>query len=152
MNKFGLLIALLAITLVSCTNQSKKQDGTHQDETSLNEGVIDSHTSEMSLDWAGVYEGMLPCADCEGIETIIELKDDRTYIAHYTYLGSREDENKFTYEGTFTFDVLGNTITLQSEGETSQYKVGENQLTMLNQDGQLNTGELADFYVLKKKI
>ena len=152
MNKFGLLIALFAITLGSCTNQSKKQDGTHQDGTSIDEGVIDSHTSEMSLDWVGVYEGMLPCADCEGLETVIELKDDRTYVAHYTYLGSREDENKFTNEGTFTFDVLGNNITLESENETSQYKVGENQLIMLNQDGELNTGELADFYVLKKKM
>ena len=149
MNKFGLLIALLAFTLMSCTNQSKKQT---DEPTTMDETMIDSHTSEMSLDWAGVYQGTLPCADCEGIETMIELKDDHTYVAHYNYLGKSDQENKFTYEGTFTWDTLGNTITLQSEDQTSQYKVGENQLIMLNADGEINTGELADFYVLKKKM
>ena len=74
MNKFGLLIALLAFTLMSCTNQSKKQT---DEPTTMDETMIDSHTSEMSLDWAGVYQGTLPCADCEGIETMIELKDDQ---------------------------------------------------------------------------
>ena len=147
MSKFGVLTVLLALTLMSCTNQSKKQV-----DVPVDESMIDSHTSEMALDWAGVYSGLMPCADCEGIETVIELKDDHTYVAHYTYLGTGEDDNKFTNEGTFTFDILGNTITLQSENETSQYRVGENQITLLDADGEINTGELADYYVLKKKM
>ncbi len=149
MSKIGLLSVLLAFTLMSCTNQSKKQ----ADETTpINETVVDSHTSEIALDWAGVYEGTMPCADCEGIETTIELKDDHTYVAHYNYLGKSDGDNMFTNEGTFTWDILGSTITLQSENETSQYKVGENQIVLLNSDGEVNTGELADFYVLKKKM
>ena len=151
MNKFGLLIALFAITLVSCTNQSKKQNGTIQD-TEINESVIDSHTSEMSLDWAGVYEGLLPCADCEGIETTIELRENHTYLAHYKYIGKSADSNEFSQEGTFTWDVMGSTITMESENETSQYKVGENQIRLLNADGEVNTGNLAELYVLKKKM
>lgn len=147
MSKFGVLTVLLALTLMSCTNQSKKQV-----DVPVDKSMIDSHTSEMALDWAGVYSGLMPCADCEGIETVIELKDDHTYVAHYTYLGTGEDDNKFTNEGTFTFDILGNTITLQSENETSQYRVGENQITLLDADGEINTGELADYYVLKKKM
>ena len=99
MNKFGLLIALLAFTLMSCTNQSKKQT---DEPTTMDETMIDSHTSEMSLDWAGVYQGTLPCADCEGIETMIELKDDHTYVAHYNHLGKSDKENKVTYVVTFT--------------------------------------------------
>ena len=149
MNKFGLLIALLAFTLMSCTNQSKKQA---DETTTIDETMVDSHTSEMSLDWAGVYEGTLPCADCEGIETTIELKDDHTYVANYNYIGKSDGDNKFTNEGTFTWDILGRTITLQSDTQTTQYQVGENQLIMLNADGEVNTGELADFYVLKKKM
>ena len=152
MNKFGVLVALLAFALMSCTNQSKKETGENIDAAPIDQSVVDSHTSEMSLDWAGVYTGVMPCADCEGIETVIELKDDHTYVAHYTYLGTSEDENTFTNEGTFTFDVLGNNITLQSGDETSQYRVGENQITLLNTDGTINTGELADYYVLKKKM
>ena len=149
MNKFGLLIALLAFTLMSCTNQSKKQT---DETTTIDETIVDSHSSEMSLDWAGVYKGTMPCADCEGIETMIELKDDHTFVAHYNYLGKSDEENKFTNEGTFTWDTLGRTITLQSEDQTSQYKVGENQLIMLNANGEVNTGELADYYILKKEM
>jgi len=37
------------------------------------------HTSANSLDWAGVYRGVLPCADCPGIETTLRLATDSTY-------------------------------------------------------------------------
>ncbi len=39
----------------------------------------DMHTSQNSLDWAGVYEGVLPCADCPGIQTRLTLSRDETY-------------------------------------------------------------------------
>lgn len=146
MSKYGVLIALLAFALVNCTNQSSKnQDATTNDQTE-----VDMHTSENSLDWAGVYEGTMPCADCEGIETVIELKDDHTYTATYNYVG--KDDYTLTNEGTFTFDILGNTITLQADDETSQYRVEENQIILLGSDGKVNTGELADFYILKKRM
>lgn len=149
MNKLGLLIAVLAFSLVSCTNQSKKQN---DETTTVNETTIDAHTSQMALDWAGVYEGTMPCADCEGIETVIELKSDLTYVAKYTYLGKLEGENVFKNEGSFTWNDDGNSISLLAEGEPTQYKVGENQIILLDRDGKVNTGELTDFYVLKKKM
>ncbi len=31
-------------------------------------------TAETSLDWAGEYKGVFPCADCEGIKMELELK------------------------------------------------------------------------------
>ena len=31
---------------------------------SRNAAPVDSHTARDSLDWAGSYEGVLPCADC----------------------------------------------------------------------------------------
>lgn len=154
MNKLGLLLAVFAFTMVSCTSSTKKQADKQAEEQAVieNERTIDSHTSEMSVDWAGVYEGTMPCADCEGIETVIELRDDRTYTATYTYLGEPEDTNTFTSEGTFTFDPLGATITLKSDDQTSQYRVGENQITLMTEEGELNTGELADMYILDKKM
>lgn len=146
-SKYGVLIAVLAFTLMNCTNQEKKNQDTT---TTEDETVVDMHTSENALDWAGVYEGTMPCADCEGIETVVELKDDHTFTATYNYIGT--DDYTVTNEGTFTFDITGSTITLQSEDQTSQYKVGENQITLLNADGEVNTGELADLYVLNKKM
>lgn len=153
MKKIGLLIAVAALTLISCTNQGSKQE--EQDAAVTEEVAPDMHTSETSLDWAGVYEGTMPCASCEGIETVVELRNDHTYTATYTYMGT--DEYTVTNEGSFTFDVTGNTITLKTDDEQiddqiTQFKVGENQLTLLGADGEVNTGELAEFYVLQKKM
>lgn len=146
MSKYGVLIAVLAFTLMNCTNQSSKnEDATTDDQT-----VVDMHTSEISLDWAGVYEGTMPCASCEGIETVVELKDDNTFTATYTYMG--EDEYTVSNEGIFTWDESGQVVTLVAEEDTKQFKVGENHITLLGEDGEVNTGELAEFYVLKKKM
>ena len=146
MSKYGVLMALLAFTLLNCTNQgNKNKDATTDDQT-----VVDMHTSEISLDWAGVYEGTMPCASCEGIETVVELKDDNTFTATYTYMG--EDEYTVSNEGMFTWDESGQVVTLVAEEDTKQFKVGENHITLLGEDGEVNTGELAEFYVLKKKM
>lgn len=147
MNKFGILIAVAAFTLMSCTNQGSKQS----EDTTTTEAVADMHTSEISLDWAGVYEGTMPCASCEGIETVVELKDDHTFTASFTYIGG-EEEFTTTNEGKFTWDDSGQIVTLVDGDDISQYKVGENHITLLGDDGQVNTGELAEFYVLQKKM
>lgn len=149
MNKFGLLIALLVFTLMSCSNQNKKET---DETTNIDTEVIDSHTSQTSLDWAGVYTGVFPCADCEGIEVELELKDNLTYIAKYTYLGKPEGDNTLTNEGPFTWNDDGNSISLQAEGEPSQYKVGENLLFKLDENGEVVTGRMADVNVLQKKM
>ena len=152
MNKFGLLIALFSFTLMSCTNQSNKQANENDDLYTTDEAIIDHHTSQTSLDIIGVYTGILPCADCEGIETMIELKEDNYYISHYKYLGKTGEGNEFSNEGPFDWNDDGNSISLQAEGEPTQYKVGENHIILLNADGEVNTGDMADLYVLKKRM
>jgi len=47
-----------------------------------------------SLDWPGIYRGVLPCADCEGIETEIKINADLTYVISSTYLGKNEEAFK----------------------------------------------------------
>ena len=84
LSQYGVLIALLAFTLVNCTNQGNK----NEDATTNDQEVVDMHTSETALDWAGTYEGTMPCADCEGIETVVELRDDNTFTATYNYVGT----------------------------------------------------------------
>ncbi|MBL8321182.1 MAG: copper resistance protein NlpE N-terminal domain-containing protein, partial [Acinetobacter sp.] len=55
-------------------------------------------TAETSLDWAGKYKGVLPCADCEGIEMELELKSDKTYELTEEYLGKGKG-NEFKTKG-----------------------------------------------------
>lgn len=147
LRKIGALTAVIALILVGCTNKSNK----NQEATTDNQTEVDMHTSEISLDWAGVYEGTMPCASCEGIETVVELKDNHTFTATFTYIGGEEDFS-VTNEGEFTWDDSGQIVTLVDGDDVSKYKVGENHITLLGADGEVNTGELADFYVLKKKM
>lgn len=152
MNKFGFLIALFAITLGSCTNKSKTQDATPQDATPIDQNIIDHHTSEMSVDWVGEYEGILPCDDCDGIETVIVLRENHTYVAQYRHLGKPGDNKEWGEEGAFTWNDAGSNVTLVSADETIQFKVGENQLFLITDEGvDLNFNDTSKLHVLNKR-
>jgi heat shock protein HslJ len=92
----------------------------------------DSHTSQNSLDWAGVYEGVLPCADCPGIWTRLTLNPDGTFTRVTQPLGQDAAE---TVNGQFTWQPNANSITLDERGGGQQYSVGEGRLTLIRHDG-----------------
>jgi len=106
-----------------------------------------AHNARNALDWAGAYRGVLPCADCEGIETLVVLASDGTYSTRSKYLG--KGDNHFSEQGRFTWNEAGNTITLTGQSP-ARYFVGENQLIRLALDGSRITGGLAQHYVLAK--
>ena len=151
MKKAAIVFTIAATVFLGCKNgEDKKTYSEETTEISEDTVVVDSHNSENSLDWAGIYEGTTPCADCEGIKTVLELRDDKTYALSQTYLGKPEAENEFTKTGNFVWDETGSKVLLKSENDTLQYKVGENQLWMLDKSGNVITGDLADLYILKK--
>lgn len=102
-----------------------------------------------SLDWDGNYFGVIPCADCEGIETLITLTKENTFRMVTKYLGKSELEN--VYKGNFEWDESGNKIKLLGlDGGPSNYQVGENKLFQLDMGGNKITGNLAEKYILEK--
>ncbi|MFC4872188.1 copper resistance protein NlpE N-terminal domain-containing protein [Negadavirga shengliensis] len=111
--------------------------------------TYDGHTSANSLDWEGYYKGTLPCADCEGIATVIRLDREQTYSIQTQYLG--KSDQTYTSEGTFEWNEGGSIITLSGmENGPNQYQVGENRLFQLDKKGSRITGPLADKYILEK--
>lgn len=48
--------------------------------------VPDMHTAETSLDYTGTYTGVLPAADCPGIEVRLILGDDGRYTLDEQYI------------------------------------------------------------------
>jgi len=114
------------------------------------ETPANSDNSQNSLDWAGTYKGVTPCADCEGIETEIVLNADLIFTLKAKYLG-KGDGKVFQEAGSFVWDKTGGIISLEGlKGRPSQYKVGENRLIQLDMEGNVITGDLAEKYVLKK--
>lgn len=138
-NKFHILLVLLTI-ISACNSNPKPAENL--------EAKPDN--SQTSLDWPGVYRGILPCADCEGIETEITLNADLTYVISSIYLGKNNEAFKET--GKFNWDETGAKITLENAASkaTNQYLVGENILFKLDADGNRIEGELKEKYQLKK--
>lgn len=114
-----------------------------------NAGMPVGATAKNSLDVIGKYKGVLPCADCEGIETTIELKADSTYSRVMKYLGKQD--NLFTATGTWTW-ASEFVINLGSIKEgPNRYFVAEGKLLQLDMSGKKVSGALADKYELKKQ-
>lgn len=148
MNKSLCCIALLALFTTACSEAPKEDTAvdTTQVQTEAAKTVPVGDTSQNSLDWAGSYEGVLPCASCEGIQTLITLQSDNSFVQETVYLG--KDEKILKLMGKAAWDEKGQKITLE---DGTQYLVGENQLFMLDTEGQRITGDLSANYVLKKK-
>lgn len=130
--------SLAAITLAAGACQSKKNTSNQPADT--------EHNSQNSLDWAGTYQGTLPCADCPGIRYTITLNDDNSYQLKTQYL--EKGDSVFTENGTFRWDEAGGHITLAERDE--KFQVGENQLIHLDTEGNRITGNLAEHYILRK--
>jgi uncharacterized lipoprotein NlpE involved in copper resistance len=111
---------------------------------------VDMHNSEISLDWAGVYTGVIPAASGPGINVTMTLRYDLTYEVQYQYI-DRPDDGDFTITGTFRWNEAGSAITLDATNIPPHYSVGEGRLTQLDMEGNPITGALADNYVLIKK-
>lgn len=132
------IVILLFVYATSCKSQQK----------TVKKAISTGDNSMTSLDWDGTYQGVLPCADCEGIQTQIVIQKDLSYVLETRYKG--KDEKIFLAKGTFQWDVNGSKITLDNPGKQC-YLVGENRLFQLDKDGQRITGNLADNYILEKE-
>lgn len=144
MNSKILQLALISLFMISCGKQKppQKLNRTPQAE------VIDSQNP---LDWPGTYKGVIPCADCEGIEQEITLHDNNTFTLKYTYLGKQKD-NKFEETGILIWDKAGNIITAETKDQsfTVSYLIDENTLIQLDKEKREITGALAENYKLRK--
>ena len=147
--KIALSLSFL-VALASCQKSNQSDDLVVDDEVFETEEFVDHHTALNSLDYMGIYKGVLPCADCEGIQTTVELGSGNSYTKKVIYLG-KDDQEVFESAGTFTWNDAGNTITLNEEDEPNQYFVGENVLFHLDMEGNRIEGELAEKYQLNKE-
>ncbi len=140
---------VMAFLIFTACQSNTKTDKQAQDSLAvIHENYVDTiHTSQNSLDWQGTYEGVIPCADCPGIKTTVELKNDETFAYQATYL---ERDFALTDSGTFMWHNHGSIIHIQGEKTDMKFKVGENRLFQLDQNDEQITGELAEYYILTK--
>lgn len=114
------------------------------------ESNIDSHNSQIALDWAGYYQGVIPKYDNAGTYIDLELKDDLTFIKRTKRLS--EEDKLTTISGVFEWSEDGNSIILESDYESrnSTLTVQENRLVWQNLQGIEIAEQDRENYILTK--
>ncbi|MGE8538124.1 MAG: copper resistance protein NlpE [Acinetobacter sp.] len=124
----------LAATLTACSKQNDNEPMNNNAQSSpammeqnnADSSLAGADNAETSLDWAGEYEGVFPCADCEGIKVELQLHSDKTYELNEEYLG-KANNNESELKGSFSFDPQDpSIITLDNKAENRKFFVGEN--------------------------
>lgn len=152
MKKILMILTVAALAaLVSCTDKKTAQSVADTDSTNV-AGYTASEEDNLDLaSIAGTYEGTFPAADGPGIKTMLTIKADSTYQLEQDYIDKRDGHD----EANGVFKVLdGNVLMLvrPSSGEHTFYKVKDaNSIVMTDSVGNEPEGEIAKFYVLKKK-
>lgn len=144
-------LLILSLLIVSCAKK-EKEEATQEIVADSTEIVVnDEHNAKNSLDYIGMYQGVVPCADCEGIETLLTLEDETNYVLKTNYLGKKKISTN-EVRGVYSWNEAGNTIILSGiENAPNRYFVGENYLKQLDMDGNKIEGDLAESYVFQKK-
>lgn len=149
MKKHFIILFVIATTFSACQNptKTKSDKDTNSFVVKQDSAFHDEHNTQNSVDWAGTYEGTLPCADCSGIHVILTIKMDGTYEKSEQYL---EKGDPFKETGTFTWTADGGSIILKEKNGESQFKVGEGMMKKLDTNGKEIKGELEESYHFKK--
>jgi len=133
------VLFILFIGMASCKSTKNTQ---------TNEVKTTGDNSMTSVDWPGTYQGILPCADCEGIKTQLVLNKDLSYLLKTSYIG--RGDTVYQTKGTFKWDENGSKVTL-GNSEKQIYQVGENKLFHLDKNGTRITGNLENNYIMEKE-
>lgn len=79
-----------------------------------------AHTAQHALDWAGTYQGILPCQGCPGTAIRVQLRPDMTAAVRERRLGTpAEQDTGPTYQGPLRFGQ-GNQTSLISLGNPQE--------------------------------
>ncbi|XWN38312.1 MAG: copper resistance protein NlpE [Balneola sp.] len=138
--KYLSLNILVIFVFTNCINENK------------NEIKIPDYNSKESLDWVGVYAGVLPCEGCEGVQTKLTLTQDNTFGLERTFLGS--DKESVNHYGSFEWNSNGTKIKLlrlEKRGGIVYFMVIKNQLIQLTSNAERYPEEIEREYILRKR-
>lgn len=127
-------LIMSVFTASACQNAQNKV-ATESTETPKSEAKVVFH-----------FKGIVPCADCDGIETEVQMLSDNTYIFSRTYLG--KNQAAYHQTGTYHFDETGGIATLEKMEAPNHFMFVGGDLAQLDMQGNLVTGDLASLYLL----
>lgn len=139
MKKIVLPVLVTGALMVSCSKSEEKK----QDVSSENTEMLAFHQ------WEGTYEGVVPCASCEGIKKELIVKNDNTFTLTNEYLG--EEDGKFEQEGSIEWDTnhqFGTFRDTKDSTNVSIFRFENGAAYMVSEVGEM---EVKEAYKLTKK-
>lgn len=148
------IVLTLCLTILACkskkdaVNDHEEMQESERTEATAEALFEDMHNSQNSLTYQGSYYGLLPCADCMGIQFKLTLHHDSTYTTQSIYLGKSDEV--FEQKGRYNWDEFGSKIICRIDNKiVARYEVEENRLVQFGQQGRIN-GETEARYILHK--
>lgn len=111
------------------------------------ENPPDMHNAANSLDYTGIYKGILPGADGEDREVELELTWEMNFSLKTPGSGSAENART----GFYSFQKHGAIITLIGADPPNRFFAGENYLVPLDEAGHTPAGGRDARHALKKQ-
>lgn len=137
-----IVFLLVFMCCLACTYQNKGND-----KLMTTRELCKGKTKVIITSVTGTYKGVIPAADCPGIETTLVLNSDNTFENHMSYI----DRNVILVENG-TYEVKDDLLTLkEKKGNLSYYRIKEYQIRMLNNDKKDVEGNLSEHFVLNKQ-
>ena len=88
--------------------------------------------------------------DCSGIKTELVIGEDGKFKLTETYMAKKEKQ--FVSEGEIVRGEGGRFSLTDKDGTVRQYELTDNTIAVLDAEGKKAEGELADKYILTKKM
>lgn len=121
------------------------------DDAEKQAAVSTAGSTDTPKEFSGVFTGLTPCADCPGIYTVTDFSKDQRYFESLKYL---ERNAQFADSGRWSWSVNDSIISVTSAKDSSLHYyqlLNDSTIRMLDADKQPITGQLEQFYLLKKK-
>lgn len=99
----------------------------------------------------GTWRGVIPCADCPGINYNLSLNNDNTFEETMIY----QERDVTPYTRTGTWQIRNGILQLSGAADTTQTQFDMSvggELHLLDQEGKRITTNLADHYVLRRDL
>ena len=147
MKKYILLLGFIIIVIFGCQQQTKNNSNS---KVAKETTAANATNAKNAIDLSGIYKGILPCADCDGLETEITINENATFCLKTKYQG--KGNKVFEQKGTFTWNKAGNIIIFSGiKNAPNKYFVSKNRITQLDMSGKKIVGSLTKAYILSKQ-
>jgi len=151
--KQKLILILLSTFTFNQAMAESKMEIKEKDQAKHQQHKIHSKQLSEGQKYHGVFYGLLPCKDCDGIKTTLSLKNRNNYLI--VTQPAKVSAREYFEKGKYTWDDEAKTVTLTSRKDSTirKYRIkDEKTLVQLSSRGlSMKTNQKNTSYLLRQK-